>query len=191
MPGDPVDGATANGTPIAAESSAYDRAAAIGAAEHRARGPRFRLTPKRAALIVLGVLVFLAISVLLARFLQTENVERDDDLSLIETQAKGDVQGMLSQLAGCRQSAACAAAVRANAVNPRLLRSGEVKILQLKSATAYSLTGSSGRTRLAWTVIGKLPVVQCIGVRRTGNFLSGVHVTLTSLSPPIPNEADC
>jgi hypothetical protein len=75
--------------------------------------------------------------------------------------------------------------------NPRLRRAGGVEILQLTSATAYSLTGSSGKTRLAWTVRGALPVVQCVGVRRTGNPVSGINVTLTSLSAPIPNEADC
>jgi hypothetical protein len=40
-------------------------------------------------------------------------------------------------------------------------------------------------------VIGKLPVVQCIQVRRSGNFFKGVSVTLLSLSAPISNEADC
>jgi hypothetical protein len=66
-----------------------------------------------------------------------------------------------------------------------------VRILSLKSRTAYSLTGATGKTRLAWTVIGRLPVVQCVEVRRTGNALAGIHITLLSLSAPIPNEADC
>ena len=66
-----------------------------------------------------------------------------------------------------------------------------MKILNLESPTAYSLTGATGRTRLAWTVLGTLPVVQCIEVRRTGNFLAGVNVRLLSLSAPIPNEGDC
>ncbi len=66
-----------------------------------------------------------------------------------------------------------------------------MKILSLNSPTAYALTGATGKTRLAWTVIGKLPVVQCVGVRRSGNFITGIDVTLLSLSAPIPNEADC
>jgi hypothetical protein len=135
--------------------------------------------------------LFLAVSFLLARFLSTENTERDADLALIQAQARGDVAGMLAQLSGCRASASCLALVRANAANPRLRRPGAVKILSLKSSTAYSLTGGSGKTRLAWTVIGKLPVVQCIQVRRSGNFFKGVTVTLLSLSAPISNEADC
>ena len=137
------------------------------------------------------MLLFIAISGLLARFLSTENTERDADLALIAAQARGDVEGMLDGISGCRASPACVAGVRANASNPRLLRKGAVKILQLTSPTAYSLTGASGRTRLAWTVIGKLPVVQCVGVRRGGNVITGVTITLVSLSAPIPNEGDC
>jgi hypothetical protein len=135
--------------------------------------------------------LFLVISVLLARFLQTENVERDADLALIQAEANGDVQGMLNQLSGCRANAACVASVKANAANRRTRRAGAVKILQLTSPTAYSLFGSTGKTRLAWTVIGLLPVVQCIEVNRSGNFFTGLSVKLTALSAPIENEADC
>ncbi len=131
------------------------------------------------------------VSALLARFLSVENVERDDDLALIEAEAKGDVAGMLAKLDGCRDSAACRATVEANARNPRLLRNGAVKILQLESGTAYALTGSTGKTRIAWTVIGKLPVVQCIEVQRKGNPITGISITLRSLSAPIPNEGGC
>ena len=66
-----------------------------------------------------------------------------------------------------------------------------MKILQLESHTAYSLTGATGNTRVAWTVIGTLPVVQCVRVRRSGNFLTGIKVTLVGLSAPIPNEGGC
>ncbi len=147
--------------------------------------------PKGVLLVSLGVVLFLAISAVLARFLSVENAERDADLALIQAEARGDATGMLDRLQGCRASPACVASVRANAASSRTRRSGAVKILLLQSATAYSLTGASGRTRLAWTVIGRLPVVQCIGVRRTGNFLTGIKIALVSLSAPIPNEADC
>jgi hypothetical protein len=135
------------------------------------------------------VLLFLAISALLARFLSTENAERSAEEGLLQAQARGDVNGMLARLPGCREQAACVAAVRADASGLR--RPGAVKILSLKSATAYSLIGATGKTRLAWTVIGRLPVVQCVEVRRTGSFVSGITVTLLSISAPIPGEADC
>ncbi len=169
-------------------------APAMGASspsEYWRRRGGFRFTPKRVAVLAAGLVVFLGVSLLLARFLQTENVERDDDLELIQAQARGNVPKMLDLLDGCRQRPACAATVKADAASPRLLRTGHVKILELTSPTAYSLTGATGQTRLAWTVIGKDPVVQCIEVKRTGNFLSGMHVTLTGLSKPIENEADC
>ena len=133
----------------------------------------------------------LVVSVVLARFLSVENAERHDDLALLQAEARGDVPGMLDQLSGCRESPSCLAAVKADASNPRLRRPGSVKILQLESKTAYSLSGATGKTRLAWTVIGRLPVVQCVDVRRTGNFLAGIHVQLIGLSAPINNEGIC
>jgi hypothetical protein len=138
-----------------------------------------------------GLAFVLVGSVLLARFLSVENAERDDDLALIEAEARGDAKGMLARLDGCASRPACVATVQANARNPNLRRPGAVKILQLTSATAYSLNGATGKTRLAWTVIGKLPVVQCIEVRRSGSFVTGMSIHLLSLSAPIPGEADC
>jgi len=146
---------------------------------------------KRVLLIVLAVLLFLAVSGLLARFLSVENLERERDLELIQAEARGNVAAMVARLQGCSRSSACRAAVARVASDPRVRRPGGVKILNLESHTAYALTGATGETRVAWTVIGTLPVVQCIKVRRTGNFLSGVNVTLLALSPPIPNEGEC
>jgi hypothetical protein len=142
-------------------------------------------------LIAAAVVLFVAVSALLARFLSTENTERNDEAALIAAEARGDVTGMLALLSGCRQNTTCVALVRANAGNRRLRRAGAVKILSLKSSTAYALGSTSGKTRVAWTVIGKLPVVQCVEVRRTGNFFKGITISLLSLSAPIPNEADC
>lgn len=148
-----------------------------------------RLRPIHFVSIGLALVLFLAISVLLARFLSTENVERDDVLSVLVAQASGRPGAMLAKLDGCRSRPACVATVRSNAA--RLRRPGSVKILSLGSHTAYSLSASSGKTRVAWTVIGRLPVVQCVQVRRTGDFLTGMSIRLSSISAPIPNEADC
>jgi len=161
-------------------------------------GPRawwLRLSPRRRrvlqSLLGVGVLLVLLVSVVLARFLSVENAERDADLALVQAQARGDVAAMLDQISGCRASPSCVAGVQANVRNSRLRRPGAVKILSLKSPTAYSLTGATGKTRLAWTVIGMLPVVQCVDVRRTGNFLTGIRVQLLGLSAPIANEGIC
>jgi hypothetical protein len=128
---------------------------------------------------------------MLARWLSVENDERDADLAVIEAEAHGEEKALLDRLHGCRRQPRCVAAVRANLANPRLRRPGAVKILQLESHTSYALTGATGNTRVAWTVIGQLPVVQCIRVRRSGNFLTGISVTPLSLSAPIPNEGGC
>jgi hypothetical protein len=73
----------------------------------------------------------------------------------------------------------------------RVRRSGPVKILELTSGTSYSLTGATGLTRIAWTVIGHLPIVQCIKVRRSGNALTGESIILLGLSAPIAGTAEC
>ena len=140
------------------------------------------------ALATVGVVVFLAISFELARYLTTENRERDAVYSLLQAQARGDVPGMLSHLSGC--GARCRAAVSADA--RRLRRASTVKILAYDSATAYALGSASGKTRVAWTIINRqLPVVQCVTVQRGGNVFAGRTVRLLRLSPPINRQGTC
>jgi hypothetical protein len=141
------------------------------------------------ALLAVAVLVCLAGGAILARYLSAENVERRDILVLLQAQARGDAARELELLDGCRASPACAASVRANAA--RLQRPGAVKLLSVVSPTAGSLTSKTGTTRVAWTVSGKLPVVQCVRVRHSGNLLSGYEITLLSLSTPISSEGNC
>jgi hypothetical protein len=145
--------------------------------------------PRRLALIAVGVLLFLVISALVARFYSVENLEREDLVALLKAEARGDAPGMLTQLSGCRASPSCVALVRADAA--KLRRRGTVKILTLTSPTANSLTAATGTTRVAWTVIGTLPVVQCVRVRRTGNALTGITLELLGVGPKIDSEADC
>lgn len=143
--------------------------------------------PVRIALIASLVLVFLVLSGLLARWLQVENVERDAVLGLLRSQARGDAPAMLATLRGC--DAPCRKAVAADA--SALRGPGDVKILAYASGTSYSLAGASGRTRVAWKLPGRLPVVQCVTVRRGGNALSGISISLLSIGTPIAGTADC
>jgi hypothetical protein len=139
-------------------------------------------------LIAVGVVVFLAISFELARYLTTENRERDAVYGLLRDQARGDAPGMLARLSGC--DARCRAAVVANA--RRLKRAGDVKILAYDSSTAYALGSASGPTRVAWTIVDRqLPVVQCVDVHRKGNVLTGTTISLRRLSLPIDNTGTC
>jgi len=145
-------------------------------------------TRKGKLLIACGVVVFLAISGLLARWLALENVERDDIVTLLTAEARGDASAMLAQLHGCDRYC------RTNVVRDarRLKRPGSVLILADQSQTAYSLTSSVGDTRVAWKATSStLPVVQCVRVERTGNVLSGLAIRLLAVSVPIPDTADC
>jgi hypothetical protein len=141
-------------------------------------------------LAVAGVLVFLAVSLLLARYLNTEGQERGAVFALLQAQARGDATAMLERLAGCARDPRCAQTTRDNA--KRLKRPGEVKILAYDSKTAYALGSAHGPTRVAWTVIDRgLPVVQCVDVERTGTVLAGRAIRLRRLSPPIDRQGTC
>jgi hypothetical protein len=139
-------------------------------------------------LIAVGALAFLVVSFLLARYLTTENRERDAVYALLRDQARGDAAAMLARLDAC--DARCRAAVQADA--RRLRRPGTVKILSYDSSTAYALGGASGPTRVAWTIVDRqLPVVQCVEVQRAGNVLTGRAINLRRLSVPIDRQGTC
>lgn len=146
---------------------------------------------RRRVLIAAGAVVFLAISLVFARWLTTEGSERNAINDLLVAQARGDAPAMLDVLAdGCRADNGCRAEVEANAV--RLRREGSPKIISLRSGTSYAFGEATGLTRVAWTVIdGGLPVVQCVEVHRGGSALAGRTVTLRRISAPIGNEASC
>ncbi|HEX5901078.1 MAG TPA: hypothetical protein VFY32_16870 [Solirubrobacteraceae bacterium] len=139
-------------------------------------------------LIATGVVLFLGISFLLARYLSTENSERGAVYALLRDQARGDARGVLRRLDGC--DARCRAAVETNV--RRLARPGDVKILAYTSSTAYALGAASGPTRVAWTIVNRqLPVVQCVEVQRTGSVLTGRAISLRALSVPIDSTGSC
>jgi hypothetical protein len=146
--------------------------------------------PRRIGLVSLGIVAFLAVSFVVARFLITESDERDQVYSLLEAQARGDAARMLEHLDGCSSDRRCRAAV---AVNARTLRRpGEVKILSYDSHTAYAFGSAIGPTRVAWAIADRgLPVVQCVTVRRSGTVLAARSVTLLRLSAPIAREGSC
>jgi hypothetical protein len=139
-------------------------------------------------LIATGVVLFLGVSLLLARYLSTENRERDAVYALLRDQARGDARAVLRRLDGC--DARCRAAVGTNV--RRLARPGDVKILAYTSSTAYALGAASGPTRVAWTIVNRqLPVVQCVEVQRTGSVLTGRAINLRALSVPIDSQGSC
>ena len=142
---------------------------------------------RRWVLVAVGVVVFLAVSALLSRWLGTENAEREAVLDVLQAQVRGDGARMLRDI-DC-QDDACVARVRANA---RELRApGDVTIVRIDSDTSHALTSKTGPTRVVWITPGRLTTVQCVEVRRTGTPLSGQSVTLLDLSAPIGRQAAC
>jgi hypothetical protein len=144
--------------------------------------------PRPRLLIAAGVIVFLALSAVLARWLSLENVERNDVLAVLKAEARGDSGAMLARLRGCGPH--CRAIVMTDA--RRLRRRGRVQILAYQSPTSYAVTTTVGETRVAWkSSLQRLPVVQCVKVKRTGNAITGLAVSLLAISLQIGDTADC
>jgi hypothetical protein len=141
----------------------------------------------RRALVLLALAGFVAASVLVGRWLGTEGVERGAVMALLRAQARGDDEALLRRLAcpdeGCRRQA------RANA--RRLRTQGELRVAHYDSETSHALAAATAPTRVAWLAPGRRPIVQCVLVRREGDPLSGISVTLLRVSAPIALDAAC
>jgi hypothetical protein len=140
-------------------------------------------------LIAAAVVVFLAVSALLARVFSVDGAERSAITGLIQAEARGEASGMLTQIDGCSQSAACRVRVSQDAA--ALTRPGTVSSLQLQTSAGFSLGSTVGTARVAWKTPASLPIVQCVRVRRAGNALSGLRVHLLELSGRIPSDGSC
>jgi hypothetical protein len=147
-----------------------------------------RRPSRRLLLIVVPVtLVVLAVGFLSARFLTTENRERDAIFMLLQREAVGDERGVLADLHGC--DAACAAKV--HAFLPKVTGAGAVKIARLDSGTSYTLGTSTGTSRVVWVHgVDSRPIVQCVVLRRQGGPLTGRSVSLLALSAPLADNED-
>jgi len=141
----------------------------------------------RIALIAAGLLLFLAASAGVARWLTADNAERDKVEELLRAQARGDAAAMMRELDRC--GGGCAERVRANA--ERLRRPGKLQIARYDSTTSHALGADTGQTCVVWKTPATLTVVQCVTVKRTGNPIGGVDIELLGISAPIPRESAC
>ena len=141
----------------------------------------------RIVLIALGVAVFVAVSLLLARWLSADGNERSRIERLLAAQGRNDVAAMARELDRC--DAACRE--RLAAIADRVARDGRLEIVRYDSKTARALKDETAPTRVVWQLPGGLPTVQCILVRRTGGVLGRPRVTLLRLSAPIAREGSC
>ena len=151
--------------------------------------PRRMARLVRILLIVAGVLAFLAVSGLIARVLAAAGAERAAAVDVVRAQARGDVAEVLGTVKGCRAQPRCRARMRAQVVGLRTR--GQMHVLRVDEPPRLVFGSRTSTTRIAWRAGTRLPVVQCVRVRRRGDGLSGFTVDVVALSPPIARAADC
>ncbi|MGN6189147.1 MAG: hypothetical protein ACTHOE_09625 [Conexibacter sp.] len=140
-------------------------------------------------LLALGVLLFLAISVGLARVLNANGAEQSAIVALLRAQARGDASAMIAQLDGCARRPACVADARRTAA--RLRSPGKLTLVRLDASTSFSFGGHDGIARVVWKTPSRTTVVQCVEVHRGGDVIGGLSVELRALSRPIGHQAAC
>lgn len=147
---------------------------------------------RRGRIVLIGVVVlvvFLAVSAVLARVFSLDAAERSAISVLVNYEAAGNAPGALSQITGCARSTSCRARVTADVA--ALAHPGGVSIIQIQPSAGFSLGGTLGTARVAWRVGFSLPIVQCVRVRRAGNAFSGFRVELLALTPKIATDGAC
>jgi hypothetical protein len=140
-------------------------------------------------LIALAIVLFLAVSALLARAFSVEGAERGAITSLVQAEARGDQAGVVSRLRDCGPSAVCRARVAREVA--ALQRGGLVSIIQIQASAGFSLGSTLGTARVVWSAGHSLPIVQCLRVKHAGNAISGLHVELLAMTPRLATDADC
>jgi hypothetical protein len=144
---------------------------------------------RRALLIAAAVLVLLAGGAALARMLGAGATERDAVIDIVKAQSHGDLAAVVAGIEGCGASPACVARTRAQV---RRLRSrGKVRVLRVDGTSSVAVGEGSSTARVAWRTGDRLPVVQCVRLRRSGDLVSGFDVRVLSLSAPIGREESC
>ncbi|HEX4279618.1 MAG TPA: hypothetical protein VHZ27_02550 [Solirubrobacteraceae bacterium] len=140
--------------------------------------------------ILAALVLFLVISALLARVFNANSAEQSAITALVQSEARGDPNAVVGDIADCRTDAACRQRAATNAA--ALKHAGAVSIIQLQPSTSFSLGGTEGTARVAWNTSSYgLPIVQCVKVRRGGNPISGLNVELLVVSHRIASDAAC
>ena len=145
--------------------------------------------PAKITAIAFGIFVFLGVSALLAKALSGAGHERAEVLGVLEAQARGDTEAVLSRLDACRAQPVCVRVTRDRV--RRLKRPGQVQIVRYDPSVQVALTRQAGTARVVWrTNEERFPVVQCVKVRREGP-LSGGRTDLLALTDPIGLQGSC
>jgi hypothetical protein len=141
------------------------------------------------ASIGLAVVLFVVISVLVARAVGVGDAQNAAVTALVRAEIRGDTNGVISLISGCGRSAACR--TRAAALAASLRRPGVLSVLQVQPSTNTALTGSVGTARVAWLVGSSLPRVQCFRIRNAGNVLAGFTIEILQVSGKLASDATC
>jgi hypothetical protein len=141
------------------------------------------------ASIGLAVVLFVVISVLVARAVGVGDAQNAAVTALVRSEVRGDTNGVIALISGCARSASCRA--RAAQLVATLRRPGLLSILQVQPSTNVAVTGSVGTARVAWLVGSSLARVQCIRVRNAGNVLSGFTIEILQVSGRLASDATC
>jgi hypothetical protein len=139
--------------------------------------------------VVVGAILFLLISGLLARALTLGGAEQSAITSLLQAEARGDPHAVVAAIEGCSSSAGCQA--RAVEVATALKHQGSVSVIDFSPSSGFTLGPTLGTARVAWIADGSLPRVQCVLVRNSGNILEGFRVHLLKVSAKIPGGDNC
>lgn len=145
--------------------------------------------PARLVLIAAAVVLFALVSAAVARVLSANSAERAEVERLVAAQAAGDSARAVGSVAGCAAEPSCVRRIRA--IVRRVATPGAVNVLRLDPSTTAALGATTGTARVAWKAGRRLPVVQCVRVRRSGDLVSGFEVRLLRVSFPIPRESGC
>lgn len=145
--------------------------------------------PARLVLIAAAVVLFALVSAGVARVLSANSAERAEVERLVAAQAAGDSARAVGSVAGCAAEPSCVRRIRA--IVRRVATPGAVNVLRLDPSTTAALGATTGTARVAWKAGRRLPVVQCVRVRRSGDLVSGFEVRLLRVSVPIPRESGC
>lgn len=141
------------------------------------------------ASIALALVLFVVISVLVARAVGVGDAQSAAITALVRAEVGGDTNGVITLISGCEHSVTCRA--RAVYLAATMRHPGAVSILQVQPSSNVAVTGSVGTARVAWLVGSSLPRVQCVRVRNAGNVFAGFTIEILQVSARLPADATC
>lgn len=139
--------------------------------------------------IAAAVVLFVVISVLVARAVGVGDAQTAAITALVQAEARGDTAGVLRLIDGCAHSDACRA--RARELTATLRRPGRVSIVQVTTSTNFAVASGDGTARVAWLVGNSLVRTQCVRVRDAGSVLTGFTIHLLRVSRRLASDASC